>query len=246
MPGIFKINLDSIHSGLDHQKTNLMVLIRYCYKNNLCLVKPTFNLKKDHNNGIPLRSNLSEYFDLDNITVNGKIFKLIDDNEKIKFDVGFKKYDSNLLRKDLFFSELPNLSVEIPYTKQIQSIASEVVSKINGDYMCIHVRRGDRVTNEQIDNDTNPNNVKKIIEKYKAKKIYIMTNKIEELKCLSKSTNYELYFFNNFDILKDIKDNYYLYSIENLIMKNATIKCSTFKTNKNYYDCYLTDHFGNN
>ena len=61
------------------------------------------------------------------------------------------------------------------------------------------------------------------------------------------------YFFYDFEEIKDIKDNYYLYCIELQIMKNASIRCSTFNTkfkNKNskskqYHD-YLTNSMGYN
>ena len=113
--------------------------------------------------------------------------------------------------------------------------------------MCIHVRRGDRITNKQIDIDTQPENIRKVINKYKPNSIYIMTNKINKLKSLSNTKN--IYFYIHFSFLEKISDNYYLFCIENNIMKFAKIRCSTFNVklknkNPNYYHCYLTNHSG--
>ena len=90
------------------------------------------------------------------------------------------------------------------------------------------------------------NDTSKMIDKYNPKTVYIMTNRINELTSLTKYNN--IYFFTDFDYLKSIDDNYYLFCIENNIMNNAKIRCSTFNINKNktqdYYHDYLTDHGG--
>ena len=75
-----------------------------------------------------------------------------------------------------------------------------------------------------------------------------MTNKLNELKPLSNIEN--IYFYTNFNFLDKINDNYYLFCIENNIMKFAKIRCSTFNVKlkndewANYYHCYLTNYPG--
>ena len=71
-----------------------------------------------------------------------------------------------------------------------------------------------------------------------------MTNKIDEVKSLKNNKDYNIYFNTDFNFLYNIDDNYYLFSIENEIMRLAIKRCSTFKTNNNYYDYYLTDEKG--
>jgi hypothetical protein len=111
--------------------------------------------------------------------------------------------------------------------------------------MCIHVRRGDRVSTLQIDMDTRPDNILKKIEEQDIQNVYIMTNKIDEVIEIKENKKYNILFCCDFEVLRSIKDNYYLFCIENIIMKNAKIKCSTFKNeNSNYYNCNLTDVIG--
>jgi hypothetical protein len=83
------------------------------------------------------------------------------------------------------------------------------VRKIGSKFMCIHVRRGDRITSRQIDIDTQPPNILSTIKKYNPSTVYIMTNKINELKELRNNKDHTIYFFDDFEELKSIGDNYY-------------------------------------
>jgi len=241
----FKIDLSMGAWGLSHQKSNFTAIILYCHHNNLKLIKPIFKLTGKHNNNKTLKTDLSNYFDLDGITIDDQQFKLYDDdlnNETINY---IPKLKYGLVRGDPAFSNLSG-KVIIPYKKDIIDIAKKVSSKL-GNYMCIHVRRGDRITNKQIGIDTQPDNIIKVINNYKPNSIYIMSNKVNELKSLSSNKN--IYFYTNFSFLKDISDNYYLFCIENNIMKFSKIRCSTFNVklkNKHddYYHCFLTNHAG--
>ena len=135
-------------------------------------------------------------------------------------------------------------SVNIKYLDKITNIALKISNKLD-NYLCIHVRRGDRITNKQIEIDTLPENILEIIKKCNIKNIYIMTNDIDSLICLKKNKEYNIYFYKDFIYLNHIKDNYFLFSIENEIMRLATKRCSTFNTLKtNYYHYYLTNSFG--
>ena len=241
----FKIDLSTITAGLSHQRANLKVIIKYCFTNNLNLIKPIFLLEGKHNNNNQLITDLSEYYDLNGITVNGKLFKLYDD-VKYTYTIKKKNYKGGLLRLDPIFKNLKNVNIVIPYKQDIIDTAKKVLQELE-EYMCIHVRRGDRITNEQIDINTQPDNIIKMINKYKPKKVYIMTNKFNELKSLSNIEN--IYFYTNFNFLNKFNDNYYLFCIENNIMDFAKIRCSTFNVklnnaNANYYHCYLTNHPG--
>ena len=52
-------------SGLTHQTTNFKTLIKYCYLNNLKLVKPIFTLIGKHNKDNEIKNDLSKYYDLE-------------------------------------------------------------------------------------------------------------------------------------------------------------------------------------
>ena len=231
MTDFFKINLSNIKCGLFNHRFNLEVIIKYCFMNNLKLVKPKFTMAAKHNNGRETTSDLSEYYDLENIKINGEKFKLYNDSPNIEYT--FKKHLGNNLffQRDLVttkvlfknvnekFKKL-GATLDIQHTKKIKNIASKICSKLK-NYMCIHVRRGDRCNNDQIDKDTKPDNIKGVIERYRPESIYIMTNRPDELEELRELQN--LYFFDDFRELRNIKDNYFLFSVENVIMENANV-----------------------
>ena len=108
--------------------------------------------------------------------------------------------------------------------------------------MCIHVRRGDRITNEEIDRDTRADNVWRKICDNKPNSVYIMTNRLNELRSLHHVDG--IYFYTKFRELMEIQDNYYLFCVENNIMQFAKIRCSTFDVKKDvnngYYHCSLS------
>lgn len=240
-----KIDLSTINGGgIDHQLSNFRTIIQYCYQNKLKLIKPIFILTGFHNYKKVVHTDLSDYFDLNNIKVNEEKFELYDDNDEMEYTVKKKIYKGQLLINDDMFKNMKTFTLNMSPTDEIMNIARQISLKLNNNYMCVHVRRGDLVRNEQIDLDTQPDNIQKVISKYNPESTYIMTNKIDEIKALRANKN--LYFYTDFELLKNITDNYYLYIIEKTIMKSAKIKCSTFNIkltykNHDYYDCYLTN-----
>ena len=78
----FKIDLSNISAGLSHQISNFNTIICYCYHNNYKLIKPIFTLTGKHNNNNTLKTDLSKYYDLDRITINGELFRLYNDDFK--------------------------------------------------------------------------------------------------------------------------------------------------------------------
>jgi hypothetical protein len=237
---------NNVSAGISHHISNYNTIIKYCYENKLKLIKPIFNLSSTHNNGKEINSDLSIYYDLDNISINNEKFKLYDESSLINKDIIIVKFSTPLLRVINPFNTIKhNYSINIPYNQSVIQIASDIVKKIGSKFMCIHVRRGDRITSKQIDIDTQPPNIISIIEKYNPYTVvYIMTNKIDELKELRNIKERRIYFFDDFEELKSINDNYYLFSIENIIMNLADVRCSTFNTSDKKYDCYLTNTKG--
>ena len=243
MNTIVKVELTDICVGISHHISNYHAIVKYCYENNLKLIKPLFKLTATHNNDKLIISDLSMYYDLDNITVNNNIFKVYDQEGENNITIIIPL--SELLRRSPPFNTIKkNYNVSFPYNKSVLEIANNIVAKIGTEFMCIHVRRGDRIRNEQMNIDTQPPNILSIIKKNNASTVYIMTNRIKELVGLRNNKEHTIYFFDDFEELKSIEDNYYLFSIECAIMNIASIKCSTFNTQNNKYNCYLTNHGG--
>lgn len=236
------IDLLSIPAGISHHMSNYAAMIKYCYENKIKLIKPRFKLTAAHNNGKEIISDLSMYYDLDNILVNNEKFTLYSEPNIVS-----KMYSppGGLLRLSAPFNCIKNnYDISFPYNKTIIQLANDIVKKIGTEFMCIHVRRGDRITTKQIDIDTQPPNILNKIKENNASTVYIMTNKINELKALRNNKEHKIYFFDDFEELKAIKDNYYLFSIENAIMDLASIRCSTFNAPQKKYHCYLTSAVG--
>jgi len=175
----FSIDLSTICAGLSHQVENLRILIKYCYKHKYILILPQFKLYGFHNNGKEIITNLSNYIDFKTLIVNNEIFEVVMDSDNIDnkdiIYIEAKKYREELLYNDDMFKNLDLVSIKFSYNETIL-IISKQISKLLGNYLCIHVRRTDRITTEQINIDTSPNNILEKIKKYDYKNVYIMTN----------------------------------------------------------------------
>ena len=247
----FSIDLSHIEAGLTHQISNLVVLLRYCYECNYILIVPQFRLCGSHNNGKLIITNLSNYIDYNTLKVNSTFFEVVTDSDNIDnndiIHIEAKKYKGGILCNDDMFKNIEKIPVCYSYNENILSISNQI-SNIMGRYLCIHVRRTDRVTTEQIDKDTSPTNILEKMKKYDNENVYIMTNeKISFFDELKNQPDYNIYFFSDFEILNQIKeeDNYLLFCIENEISKIADKRISTFKTpSVNKYIDYLTNAEG--
>ena len=104
----FKIDLSNVSEGLSHQRSNFTQIIRYCYHNNYKLIKPIFKLNGKHNNNNTRKTDLSEYYNLDGITINGELFRLYNDNDNFKKETinYVPKMKYGLVKYDPAFSNL--------------------------------------------------------------------------------------------------------------------------------------------
>jgi len=241
--------INNTSAGLSHLKSNLTCILKEAYFNNKILIIPNFNLSPIHNNNNKIVSNLSKYYDYSRLKINNKKYKVILDSSDIDNNlVEVIKLTNQLSSHDKrIFHSKKKLDIDLPFNKNIINIAQTVSDKLN-KYICIHVRRGDMLSfKKNLNNDTSSKNIINILKKYKWKgNIYIMTNEknlsiFNELK--SKYPN-KVYFYKDFKNLRNINDNYYLFSIEKVIMNNANVKISTFKTKNNLYDDYLSNQSG--
>lgn len=235
-------------AGLSHQTSNLNCILKYSYLNRLKLVLPIWNLDPKHNNNKLIRTNLSEYYDFDNLLVNDlpyKVFEKAPDNSKLT-TIPIKQAKYNLVRKDPKFLDASEsaIKISIPYHKDIIQLGEKIAMTL-GEYTCVHVRRTDRLTNNQIKMDTCPINIIKKIKEFNLKNVYIMSDEkdpqfYKDLKTCDQSLT--IRFMTDFELLQKLKqkDNYYLFCVENVICLNAKIRISTFNTPGIYYNSYLS------
>jgi hypothetical protein len=246
------IDLSSIGgAGLTHQSVNLHTLIKFCYVNDYKLIIPIFTLTGLHNNNKTIYTNFSDYYDFNNLLVDGNYYEVITNSENIDpvciKHIVKKKYPGGLLANDDMFKDIPWRLISLPYVQSILNVSKSIVTRL-GNFTCVHVRRGDVITNEQIDNDTRPKNILEKIKKYANNVVYIMTNEIPEFfNELKREGDYTFYLYSDFDELVNIKeqDNYKLFCIENEINCHANIRISTFNTPlTNKYSDYLSNAKG--
>lgn len=236
------INLSQLRpAGLSHQLSNLIQLIKYAYHNNFSLTPPLFKLTGKHNRGNEICSNLSDYFNFNDIRVEGKKYLLCDGPpsiNSISLSYTREKGDNDLLINHSLFSELPDISVEIPTHPSLKKISNKVRESLN-HYTCVHVRRSDR--SNQTKECTKPSNILKNVEKFNCKKVYIMTDakKLDFFKPLINDKNFDFFFAKDFDFYT-IKDNYKVFLIEQEIMKLASYRISCLRwPSWAGYDSYL-------
>ena len=237
----------NINVGLSHHTSNLHAMMREAYSRNLILILPKFNLSGQHNRGKQLKSDLSKYYDYDNFTVNGTKIKILKDDSRIDDSqkIIIKDNSGNLSKsKKLIYDRNKTYKLYLPKSKDIIEIGDRISKKI-GEYACVHVRRGDMLNlKKNLNRETKSKNIIDKLSNFNIKKVYIMTdeknlNVFNEVKDV-----YETYFFTNFEELKNIDDNYFLFFIEKVIMENSKIRISTFRTNKDYYNDYLSEYKG--
>ena len=242
--------MSSPKCGLSHLTGNLKCLLNYCYNKNYVLVVPYFHLSARHNHGKAIQSNFTKYYDYSKLKINDTHYpialELPTNAENVITSPFIQLPRSGLVKQVTYFKEsLTSLNIDLPYTKNIYAIASSISNEIGTPYTCIHVRRGDRIRTEKQNKETSVENIKKKIIENNLKKVYIMTNeKISFFDELRNIPGLFIYFYTDFEDLKHIQDNYYLFCIEKVICQNATIRISTFKTNNTYYNDYLSDTKG--
>ena len=111
-------------------------------------------------------------------------------------------------------------------------MSQKIILKMD-KYICVHVRRGDVLWQKDgLEEKTQSKNILKVLNKLidNSYNIYVMTNETDLTLFDDIKNKYNTYFYTDFKELKDIieLDNYKLFSIELLIMKNANKKISTF------------------
>tara|TARA_B110001469_G_C9644191_1_gene324914 strand:- start:2364 stop:3194 length:831 start_codon:yes stop_codon:yes gene_type:complete len=231
--------------GLSHHKSNLKYLILKSKQLNKILIMPKFVLTKKHNNNNEITCNLSKYFDIKNIKLNGEKIEIVYENELNEENIyEYKLPISSKYRTIHNNKEFKlNGNLEINYSREIIYLGKKI-SKDLGNYCCVHVRRTDR-NNSKIDKFTRPENIlKKLKYVNSPKNVYIMTDEKEEGFFDEIKNYYNLKLCRNIKELKNIKDNYYIFCIEKIIMNNASKKISNFKTKGETYDTYLINKNG--
>jgi len=167
------------------------------------------------------------------------------------------------LPNDKLFNEyreqIMNFDMNINFLEKYKKIAIKVVEQLKKPICVVHVRRGDYLNiHSSLNYTTSPENITNVLKKYNFEDCYIKTNEndlsfFDELK-----KQYNVKFFKDFNILKEIYDsgdNYALYTVECCIRDLCDIKISTFNTtqsekcwlpnnNINFFDDYLDDHKG--
>lgn len=235
--------------GLVHTRSNLQQLLFYCFDKNLTLILPIFTLAPQHNRGREIKTNLAEYFDFTKLRIKGQPVEVkynkegLDPKEIRQINLRPENCHGLCVEK-LAFVGKRKYPISLPYIKEIRDIAIKIAMKLN-NYTCVHVRRGDRIN--CTGRFTNCKNILAKIKLCQLTNVYIMTDERNKLffKPLKDQDEYKIYLCTDFDELKDIDNNYYLFCIERSIMDMATKRVSTFKNPPQYpYHFSLTPNNG--
>ena len=243
------------NAGLWHHTYNLRVILKYAYHNNMIPIIPMFELGEPEGMGSEriFDSNLSEYYDYSELKIDGKPFEVMLDDEHLREKLFHRGVIPNTV--DVFdFSKTHlgkqgkyvgyflgieelmvdgNVDIELPFHQHLVDISSNVIHHL-GKYVCVHVRRGDVLSQySDIDEATQSENILKVLDELvdDSYNVYIMTNEFDLSLFDDITKKYNTYFYTDFANLKGFDDNYKLFSIELLIMKSANKKVSTFERN---------------
>lgn len=236
------------NAGLWHHTLNVLVILKYAYHNNKIPIIPMFEFGESEGMGSEriFDTNLSQYYDYTKLKIDGKPYEVILDdkfnNENVEV-IDLSKSDGENVKfgyggwfpaiKELQVDK--NIDVELPVQDYLIQDSLKVIDDL-GKYVCVHVRRGDHLSQiKSMDKSTQSENILKILDELidDSYNVYIMTNE-EDLTLFNKITQqYNTYFWTDFDVLKEWynKDNYLLFCIELLIMKSANKKISSIERN---------------
>lgn len=257
MAKYFTIDGYETAAGLTHHTGSLRCLLKSAYQRNAIPLIPRFRLAGHHNHGRELLSDLSKYYDYDRLTINGNKYRIgfsgntaIPEAEIERVIVDHRAVEAvqGVLWDLREFRDVDRSGMILPYHHAIIQMAQEIAQRLQ-PYTCICVRRGDRVTDSQIDADLSCPNILDKIKKCGLTTAYIMTN--EDLSFFDplRSTRHNILFYNDFSELATLDDNFLLFCIEKEIMGKATKRVSSFKVleyspEKDYYDFCLTQAVG--
>lgn len=252
-----KYRITTTKAGLKHQSFNLKTLISEAFLTNRIPVISPVSLYGKHNFNKPLESNLSQYFDLENIFLNGQR-QQVAYSESIELDAFNIKPEDPIPTDEPFVEKVfPQdegcswkfvsspfdiyYSVVLKYQNEIYQKADQLTEILGNDYACVHVRRGDvlKLFSKKwpLFLDTRPKNILKVLSKNASpKNVYIMSNEKPGFFKFP-STPYRIFLANDFPEIDAIRhiDNYRLFCIESVIMEKAKLRISTFKDNNPLY-----------
>ena len=164
-------------------------------------------------------------------------------------EIYFWSPTNQFIPNDMFYikyrKEIENYKLNVEFLQKYKIIANQIVEQMQRPICVVHVRRGDYFGRcPSLKYTTTPSNIKNVLQKHKFNVCYIKTNE-PNLDFFSELKNYfNIKFFYDFNILKEIYDsgdNYALYSIECCIRNLADIKISTFNTT-NSESCWLPNN----
>jgi hypothetical protein len=203
----------------------------YSKRMRLIPVLPKLILTGGHNSGIP--GFLHDYVDVPEYFIH----EIPENTRKDDITVYTFAFEELIVG-------IPNvIRTNFPFKSIYQNIAKNVVSKISRPLACVRVRRTDMLhCNPKSVDASSISNIKNVLSRHTYENVYIMTD--EKDRTYFNDIQCKLQYF-DFLELKDIKDNYALFCIENVIQYLSDIRISMFTINETgYYHDYLCDSFG--
>ena len=240
-------------AGLNDMKDRFTEYIKLSIILNLIPILPKIYLTNFHTK----KSNnlLIDYLEIPKFICND--FNNINKEEIFYWNVTHSFIPNDNLYRN-YKTQIMDLKFNIDFLEKYKIIALEVIKKMEKPICVVHVRRGDYLNiHDSLNYTTSPENIINKLKKYKFETCYIKTNE-PDLTFFDKLKNYNVKFFKDFDMLKQIYDsgdNYALYSIECCIRNLCDIKISTLNTKQaelcwlpnndgNFFDDYLDEHKG--
>ena len=242
-------------AGLNHQISNLKVLIKFSRKLGAKLLVPQFLLWGFHDCRRDTRATqFRECLDYDKMGLTDELFF----NEK-DIPPGYVMLFLNCLQRPPggLFRKIPEVAaainngvpphvedVQLVWVKKYHEIASRIV---NNSFQCIvHVRRTDKVTGELWNECTSPENIHKTVRKLipEGGQIYVMSDEkwefFEPLKTVD-AGNYEYKTYHDYPELIKIKevDNYTLFIVEQCMQLQIRKRISTELIPTSFYQSHL-------
>jgi len=230
------------------------------------LILPRFTLSAGHNLGRSRVSQMDEYFDMDNVMIDGKVASILKEWPVVNLDKCLKvgKHDpiedcsdESIVRRlgrvvfvrlalRRFYGRRFHLSLHVPVHPSLAQIAASLKKQIPNDAAWIHVRRGDRLP--QTGAYTTPESIMRTLQRIcpDVETLYIASDERTPGFFKPLSSRYRVITKNDIKLLMNLEreDNYKLFLVEKHFGESLPIRISTFKTKSKDYHGSLCSAFG--
>ncbi len=251
-------------AGISHHRSNFEAMAKEAAIADRVLIAPEFKLAAHHNHGRALVTNLSEYYDLENVFVDDRHVRIEREFRaageslcQVKANVRIELLQHAVVSKEMKNVQLARIPLQSIYPTfrslksrmtihpKLLGAAQEALAKVPTDTVWIHVRRGDLTW--KTGRATSPHGIDQLLRtKFpQTTCLYIATNERSLSHFEPLRQRYTVMMARDLALPPEItQNNYMLYLVEHALGELLQTRVSTFRVPGGKYHASLTEQWG--